>query len=101
MYLFPRLTLPQKAIDAAKAEGKTPDAFYCLALLGTCSDVFIWILFVSSFPSGCCVDWLTYALFHVTDATGICLVPGDGFGQVPGQVHFRTTALSPGGSSPP
>ncbi|KAL7415863.1 transaminase [Mrakia frigida] len=63
MYLFPRLHLPKKAILAAEADGKTPDAFYCLALL---------------------------------DATGICLVPGDGFGQKDGEVHFRTTALSPG-----
>jgi len=33
MYSFPRLHLPQKAIDAAKAAGKTPDTFYCLELL--------------------------------------------------------------------
>ena len=33
MYSFPCLHLPQKAIDAAKAAGKTPDTFYCLALL--------------------------------------------------------------------
>ena len=33
MYAFPRLHLPQKAIEAAKAAGKAPDAFYCLKLL--------------------------------------------------------------------
>lgn len=27
------------------------------------------------------------------DATGICVVPGSGFGQVPGTYHFRTTFL--------
>ena len=33
MYSFPRLHLPPKAVAAAKAAGKTPDTFYCLALL--------------------------------------------------------------------
>merc|ERR1740117_1253189 len=33
MYSFPKVNLPQKAIDAAKAAGKQPDVFYCLALL--------------------------------------------------------------------
>lgn len=33
MYAFPRLHLPPKAIAAAKAAGKAPDAFYCLELL--------------------------------------------------------------------
>lgn len=33
MYLFPTITLPQKAIDAAKAEGRTPDEFYAFRLL--------------------------------------------------------------------
>ncbi|RMZ74936.1 hypothetical protein DV737_g5601, partial [Chaetothyriales sp. CBS 132003] len=48
MYLFPTITLPPKAIQAAKDAGKSPDDFYCLALL---------------------------------DRTGICVVPGSGFGQ--------------------
>ncbi|ODQ56014.1 PLP-dependent transferase [Saitoella complicata NRRL Y-17804] len=63
MYLFPRLTLPQKALDAAAEAGKTPDAFYCLQLL---------------------------------DATGVCMVPGSGFGQKEGTIHLRTTFLAPG-----
>ncbi|ORY75469.1 pyridoxal phosphate-dependent transferase [Protomyces lactucae-debilis] len=63
MYLFPQLKLPQKAIDAAKEKGKSPDAFYCMALL---------------------------------EQTGICVVPGSGFGQKEGTVHFRTTFLAPG-----
>ncbi|GAA6009605.1 hypothetical protein JCM10207_004121 [Rhodosporidiobolus poonsookiae] len=33
MYLFPTITLSQKAIAAAKAAGQAPDAFYCLRLL--------------------------------------------------------------------
>ncbi|KAJ4814609.1 Alanine aminotransferase 2 [Rhynchospora pubera] len=60
MYLFPRIHLPQKAIDAAKAVNKAPDAFYAQRLL---------------------------------EATGIVVVPGSGFGQVPGTWHFRCTIL--------
>lgn len=63
MYLYPTINLPQKAMDAAKKEGKSPDEFYCLRLL---------------------------------DATGICIVPGSGFGQKEGTLHFRTTFLAPG-----
>ncbi|ORY61249.1 alanine transaminase-like protein [Pseudomassariella vexata] len=33
MYLFPTITLPAKAIEAAKKEGRSPDEFYCLRLL--------------------------------------------------------------------
>lgn len=33
MYLFPNIRLPPKAIAAAAAAGKAPDAFYCLDLL--------------------------------------------------------------------
>ncbi|HOX30850.1 MAG TPA: aminotransferase class I/II-fold pyridoxal phosphate-dependent enzyme [Spirochaetales bacterium] len=29
------------------------------------------------------------------EATGICVVPGTGFGQLPGTAHFRTTILPP------
>ncbi|XP_013182511.1 PREDICTED: alanine aminotransferase 1 isoform X1 [Papilio xuthus] len=60
MYAFPRIELPEKAIAAAKAEGKAPDVFYAFRLL---------------------------------EETGICIVPGSGFGQRPGTYHFRTTIL--------
>jgi alanine transaminase len=63
MYLFPTITLSEKAIAAAKEAGHSPDEFYCLNLL---------------------------------DATGVCLVPGSGFGQKEGTLHFRTTFLAPG-----
>ena len=62
MYTFPSIQLPPKAIEAAKADGKAPDAFYCFALL---------------------------------DETGLCVVPGSGFGQKPGTYHFRMTILPP------
>ena len=33
---------------------------------------------------------------QLLDATGICVVPGSGFGQKDGTWHFRTTFLAPG-----
>ena len=33
---------------------------------------------------------------RLLEATGICVVPGSGFGQVEGTLHFRTTFLAPG-----
>lgn len=60
MYAFPRVALPQKAIDEAEKRGQKPDFFYCHTLL---------------------------------DETGICVVPGSGFGQKPGTYHFRMTIL--------
>ncbi|KAL8593027.1 hypothetical protein ACOMHN_017957 [Nucella lapillus] len=62
MYAFPCITLPTKAIQAAKTKGQAPDAFYC---------------------------------FNLLEDTGICVVPGSGFGQVEGTWHFRTTILPP------
>ena len=63
MYLFPQITLPQKAIDQGQKENRSGDAFYAMRLL---------------------------------EKTGICVVPGSGFGQKPGTLHFRTTFLAPG-----
>lgn len=60
MYAFPQIKLPAKAIEAAKAKGQAPDAYYAFELL---------------------------------ERTGICIVPGSGFGQKPGTYHFRTTIL--------
>lgn len=60
MYAFPKITLPPKAIEAAKKDGKQADVFYAFELL---------------------------------ENTGICIVPGSGFGQQPGTYHFRTTIL--------
>ncbi|KAL8614789.1 hypothetical protein ACOMHN_062832 [Nucella lapillus] len=60
MYAFPRIFLPPKAVEAAKANGQMPDAFYCFAML---------------------------------EETGICTVPGSGFGEKPGTHHFRITIL--------
>lgn len=64
MYLFPRIQLPEKAIEASKKAGfECADEFYCMELL---------------------------------EKTGVCVIPGSGFGQEPGTYHFRTTFLAPG-----
>ncbi|KAI9714140.1 MAG: hypothetical protein M1812_006468 [Candelaria pacifica] len=34
--------------------------------------------------------------FRLLDATGVCVVPGSGFGQKDGSLHLRTTFLAPG-----
>jgi len=31
--------------------------------------------------------------FNLLESTGICIIPGSGFGQLPGTFHFRTTIL--------
>ncbi len=54
------MTLPPKAVEAAKEAGQAPDVFYA---------------------------------FHLLEATGICVVPGSGFGQLPGTFHFRSAVL--------
>ncbi|XP_072911372.1 alanine aminotransferase 2-like isoform X2 [Hemitrygon akajei] len=60
MYSFPRIDIPPKAVEAAKAAGHMPDMFFCMQLL---------------------------------EETGICVVPGCGFGQAEGTYHFRMTIL--------
>ncbi|CAH0730105.1 unnamed protein product, partial [Brenthis ino] len=60
MYAFPSISLPAKAVEAARRAGQPPDVYYAFRLL---------------------------------EETGICVVPGSGFGQRPGTFHFRTTIL--------
>lgn len=62
MYAFPRIFLPEKAIQEAEKRGMKPDVMYCFELL---------------------------------EETGICVVPGSGFGQKDGTYHFRMTILPP------
>jgi aspartate/methionine/tyrosine aminotransferase len=45
-----------------------------------------------SLPPGVTDDAYCLALL---EETGICVVPGSGFGQDPGTMHFRTTILPP------
>ncbi|KAI0752887.1 transaminase [Daedaleopsis nitida] len=63
LYLYPKLELPDRAVEEARRQGKSPDTLYALELL---------------------------------DATGICVVPGSGFGQKDGEHHYRLTCLCPG-----
>lgn len=60
MYVFPQITIPPKAVEAAKAKNMPADTFYAFELL---------------------------------ESTGVCIIPGSGFGQKPGTYHFRTTIL--------
>jgi len=62
MYAFPCIKIPQKAVQAAKEQGRAADVLYALELL---------------------------------KATGVCVVPGSGFGQKDGTYHVRTTFLPP------
>lgn len=63
LYLYPKLEIPDAAVEEARRLGKTPDTLYALELL---------------------------------DETGICVVPGSGFGQKDGEHHYRLTCLCPG-----
>jgi len=63
LYLFPKITLSEKAIEEAKKKGMEPDAYYAMGLL---------------------------------EKTGICVVPGSGFGQEEKSWHYRLTCLCPG-----
>ncbi|TFK83695.1 transaminase [Polyporus arcularius HHB13444] len=63
LYLYPKIELPDKAIEEAQRQGKSPDTLYALELL---------------------------------EETGICVVPGSGFGQKDGEHHYRLTCLCPG-----
>lgn len=62
MYVFPKLELPRRALEAAEKAGVPGDSFYCRQLL---------------------------------EKTGIVVVPGTGFHQAPGTLHFRCTILPP------
>ncbi|XP_064202670.1 alanine aminotransferase 2-like isoform X1 [Anguilla rostrata] len=62
MYSFPKISIPERAVQEAKEKGVAPDMLYCMKLL---------------------------------EETGICLVPGSGFGQRDGTYHFRMTILPP------
>lgn len=62
MYVFPKLELPKRALEAAERAGVPGDSFYCRQLL---------------------------------ERTGIVVVPGTGFHQAPGTLHFRCTILPP------
>jgi alanine transaminase len=80
MYLFPRIDMPERAVERARKEGKEADVLYALDLLGKSTrNPGLWEE---------CAD--------AVDATGICAVAGSGFGQVKGTYHLRVTALCPG-----
>lgn len=55
LYAFPRITLPPKAVEAARLQGKAPDLYYCLQLLDETVSVYdhwdsviLWVCRASS-----------------------------------------------------
>lgn len=76
LYAFPQIRLPQKAVDAARAAGKAPDAFYCLELLANTGVV---VVPGSGFGQRESVIFLTCSS-HL-------------FSFCSGTYHFRTTIL--------
>jgi alanine transaminase len=70
MYAFVRFTLPhEKGVDPAAMTPEQRQAYEAKR------------------DSDYCLALL--------EETGICVVPGSGFGQEPGTLHFRTTFLPP------
>lgn len=67
MYLFPRLNFSPEKYEKLYTEAKEADAT---------------------------ID--EFYCFELLENTGICCVPGSGFGQVPDTYHLRTTFLPPG-----
>lgn len=77
MYAFPQIDLPPKFVEHAKVltESELGGRNYlcCLQAQGVEPD----FLYVK----------------ELLEETGVCVVPGSGFGQRPGTYHFRTTIL--------
>lgn len=88
MYTFPRITLPQKAIDKAKVCTTHPPTQVHWFLS------FVWMHshgFVHLQEEGYAPDM--FFCMRLLEEEGICLVPGSGFGQREGTFHFRSVVL--------
>ena len=46
LYLFPRITIPQKAIEKAKQDNIEPDALYCMELLQETGICLVYLLLI-------------------------------------------------------
>lgn len=79
MYLFPRVRLPKKAIDAAKAANMSPDAFYALQMLEA--------------TGVCVIPGMYYGWCLHMGIEYSCVDIGSGFGQEKDTWHFRSTFL--------
>ena len=76
MYAFPQIMIPQKVKD------KTIDQSNC-SILSQAID--------AAAEAGQAPD--VFYAFSLLEETGICVIPGSGFGQMPKTYHFRTTIL--------
>ena len=88
MYSFPRITLPQKAIDKAKVCASHTHHLSDDTL--GCMDVYKWAC-VHPQEAGQIPDM--FYCMKLLEEEGICLVPGSGFGQREGTFHFRYVVL--------
>jgi len=78
--------LKQRAVILAEGLNKIP-GIQCNKVAGA-----MYCFPKITLPAGRTDEEYSMALL---EATGICVVPGTGFGQVPGTAHFRTTILPP------
>lgn len=60
LYVFPKIKLPKKAIEAARQEGKPADTFYCLELLNHTGVVVVPVR--RNVVTLCYFDWSTVYL---------------------------------------
>jgi alanine transaminase len=84
----PKLGQPSYATFAAERDGILSELRARAKLLAEGLNAFPRIIL----PAGRTDEEYCMALL---EATGICVVPGTGFGQIPGTAHFRTTILPP------
>ena len=77
MYAFPQIKFPEKAIKV---------------IILLISAFFQLIPFLQAAEEAGQPADVFYAS-HLLESTGICIIPGSGFGQQPGTYHFRTTIL--------
>lgn len=82
MYSFPRIDLPERAIEEAKVGVCHVDFFLFIYFFISC------FMFFSTLQARGQAPDMFYCM-TLLEETGICLVPGSGFGQKDGTYHFR------------
>ena len=94
MYAFPKVEVPEKAIEKAKELGTTPDNLYALSLLEHTGICVVPARYVKNELR----DWCMNFFVTMLQPNHIVLFPClfySGFGQKKGRVGFRTTFLHP------
>ncbi len=94
-YAFPSVKLPQAAIQSAQAAGKEPGTWYL-----ACALPFVYTTLtqhtrrMSVQRARLEVNMTCRYALELLKATGVCVVPGGGFGQEPGTQHIRLDAVA-------